>query len=185
MNRGTLATQCKVARNAATATAFTATRTVVCAVRIDDTDHPGGIQNVGKNLAVAAECKETDFCKGRAFIDLYDLSSWQESVWHIQRIEMSDGRASAVAITRLPSRRYLMFVMGNSMEVGRWFMSDITTLQSDTQWALIDEFDATRDVISDEDDWLRYCEEIKFSHTIRRLRAPSRNSWLRPDPIGQ
>jgi hypothetical protein len=105
--------------------------------------HPGGLQAVGKYVAVAVEAPSAP-----SFIQFYNFSTPGSTTAELQRFYMygdqdenptPDRAIGGVGITRLADSRYLIAVLGKDDNNRVWFyVSDTTSITASTVWRFLD-----------------------------------------------
>ncbi len=111
---------------------------------ISGTDHPGGLQMIGKVMAITASCDTGEACGRRVFVDFYDLVNPGDArnIGHLelngaQREPNQPSHATSVAVAKLRNGHYLLFVHGKDNRYEGWFYlsgGDRTTLSSNWQF---------------------------------------------------
>lgn len=112
-------------------------------VSIPETRHPGGIQVIGRLVAVPSYCN-TPSCDGKAFVDFYDSAvcsrNPRDEGCLVNRklldggLLIRDDKAYHVAVTRLPDRRYFMVVNRSNLGLADSYVSSTTTIDRSTRW---------------------------------------------------
>jgi hypothetical protein len=115
---------------------------------VESSDHPGGLQMLGRTLAIAASCDSAKACGGRTFVEFHDLSDPAARETRLQRFALfhqdephSVPHATSVGVARERDGRYLMFVHGKDDRREGWFYrSDGDQIGPQTQWRYLDHF---------------------------------------------
>jgi hypothetical protein len=113
--------------------------------RIPDVKHPGGLQAVGKFVAVGVEAPNAP-----SFVEFFDFSTPGSTTASVQRFYLRGDQAEnpppgrvigGVGITRLADARYLLAVLGQDNSNDVWFyVSDTTSITATTRWIYLDHF---------------------------------------------
>jgi hypothetical protein len=107
--------------------------------------HPGGIQAVGKYVAVGVEAPSAP-----SFVEFFNFSTPGSSTASIQRFYLWGDQAEnppparvvgGVGMTRLSDGRYLISVLGKDDSNDVWFyVSDTTSITASTYWSYLEHF---------------------------------------------
>jgi hypothetical protein len=148
------------------------------------TDHPGGAQVLGRIYAIGAECAGNQFfnkylgkCSGVPFVEFYDLSD-PSRVQKINRLTLDGARgehqqrlnaqrgnkgyATAVALTRLSDKRYLLLALGKDRRAEGWFyVSDGPSISATTEWRYL-QYWSRRSAEPSRYSWGRGYQNINF-----------------------
>ena len=112
---------------------------------ISGVKHPGGLQAVGKYVAVGVEAPNAP-----SFVEFFNFATPGSSTASLQRFYLWGDQAESpppgrviggVGITRLADARYLLAVLGKDDSNDVWFyMSDTTSITANTRWIYLDHF---------------------------------------------